>query len=274
MNAVKAVESACSRFDPDSELVRLLHQPVGTAVTVGPILFQSLQFACEVAKWTDGRFDPTIGSRMEELGFHRHYLTGDSVHWQTDVPRSTTFRDIELDPHNQTVRLHRPVRLDLGAVAKGLAVDLAVKELSAYDFTGFVVDAGGDLYAAGADSTGQAWTIGIRHPVERETSIRTLKGQNIAVCTSGTYERRSPLDSQSHHILNAHSQRSAQGFFSMTAVGPFAMMTDAFSTAAFLYPVDEALALLEAVGLDGMLITEDLDIRATPGMEGYLNEPV
>lgn len=274
MEAMKAVEEACSRFDADSELVRLVNSPVGQEIGVSPILFQSLQFACEVARWTDGRFDPTVGARMDEFGFSQHYLTGQSLRMPVTASPLATFRDIELNQTNQTVRLQRPMRLDLGAVAKGMAVDLAAKELASFDFEGYVVDAGGDLYVAGNDVGGQAWTIGIRHPLHHEQSIRTVTGQNIAVCTSGTYERRSPRNPNVHHILDYRSRGSAEGYLSITAVGPYTLMADAFSTAAFLYPVDEALGLLEEVGLEAMIITTDLDITATRGMEGYLNESV
>ena len=274
LEAFQAVERACSRFDEDSELVRLVREPAGTKVAVGPVLFQSLQFACKIADWTQGRFDPTVGAQMEELGFRRHYLTGESVAWTTDINRQATFRDIELDAQNQTVRLHRPLLLDLGAVAKGLAVDLAVKELAAFDFPGFVVDAGGDLYAAGTDGDGNPWPIGIRHPVQRDKSIWVLPGVNTAVCTSGTYERVSPNNASSHHILDTQSMQSARGFLSITATGPFAMMADAFSTAAFFYSPKEALELLEEAGLEGVIVTEDLEVKATSGMEGSLVESV
>ncbi len=98
ISAIHAVESACSRFDADSELVSLIQSPIGKPVTVSPILFQSIQFAVEVAKWTDGRFDPTVGARMEALGFNRHYLTGETVDIPVETTPVATFRDIELDP--------------------------------------------------------------------------------------------------------------------------------------------------------------------------------
>jgi thiamine biosynthesis lipoprotein len=272
--AMRAVENACSRFDSDSELVRLVQAPVGSVVPVSVILFKALNFAYEVADWTDGRFDPTVAARMEELGFVQHYLTGAVLHTQDGADPNASYRDIQLDPARQTVQLQRPLRLDLGAVAKGMAVDLAVKELAAFNFDGYVVDAGGDIYAAGLNEQGLPWTIGIRHPLRRDEVILTLQATDVAICTSGTYERTSSRESGSHHILNAHSKRSARGFISGTAVGPYTMMTDAFSTAAFLYPPDEALEVLTGVGLEGVMITEDLQFVTTPGMGGYLNERI
>ncbi|QQE77562.1 FAD:protein FMN transferase [Alicyclobacillus sp. SO9] len=272
VGVIHAVEQACSRFDRDSELTRLIESPVGTQVPVSPILFQSVHFACEVAKWTNGVFDPTIAATMEQMGFVHHYLTGEAVWSKKSADEEATFRDIELDETNQTICLHRPLHMDLGAVAKGLAVDLAVTELANYSFPGFVVDAGGDVYAAGTSVDGEPWKVDIRHPVHRETTIRSLLVQDSAVCTSGSYERKSPTDSNSHHIVNAHDKRSADSFLSLTAIGPYTMMTDAFSTAAFLYPPQQALHLLEEVGLEGMMIAQDLQIKVTSGLEGNIYE--
>lgn len=268
MQAIHAVEMACSRFDDDSELVRLMLAPVGHPVSASPILFQALQFALEVAKWTEGRFDPSVGAGMERLGFNRHYLTGAAVSWS--VPEGATYRDITLDAESQSVTLHRPVKLDLGAVAKGLGVDLAAQVLTTFDFEGFLVNAGGDLYAAGVDETGQPWSIAIRHPIRTQEAILHLHVTDAAVCTSGTYERPSKLQAGAHHLIDAHTGDSVHGMLSGSAIGPYTMMADALSTAAFLYPADEALTLLAEAGLEGVLITDHLDCKMTPGMEAYL----
>src|SRR5262245_52735855 len=69
------VEAAASRFDPDSELRRLVER-VGVDVPVSPVLFEAIRFALALAELTDGVFDPTVGGALQELGFDRHYLTG------------------------------------------------------------------------------------------------------------------------------------------------------------------------------------------------------
>ncbi len=270
MKALRAVEEACSRFDADSELVRLVHAPIGRVVPVSAILYQCVKFALEVAKWTDGRFDPTVGARMEQLGFKRHYLTGELTTSDVQVSEEATFRDIELDEDNQAICLHRPLKLDLGAVAKGLAVDLAVRELTAFEFQGFVIDAGGDVYVSGCNEKSELWQVGIRDPIHHAENILMLHLTDAAVCTSGTYERKSPVDAKAHHILNAHSKESARGLLSVTAIGPYAMMADALSTAAFLYPPNDAVSLLEEAILEGIVITDDLSCQMSQGMERYL----
>jgi len=271
--AIQSVEAACSRFDADSELVRLMKQPAGQAVPVSPILFQSLQFALEVAKLTEGRFDPVVGARMEALGFTRHYVTQETLAWDEEASPESSYRDIELNAHNQTVCLKRALHLDLGAVAKGLAVDLASKQLAAYGFAGFVVDAGGDVYVSGRDLGEAPWKVHIRHPDNRLDSLATLSVTDAAVCTSGDYERRSPFNGELHHIVNAQSS-GPTSIRSLTVIAPFTMMADAFSTAAFTYPPMEAVQLLEQAGLTGLVVTEGLDILRTAGMEDYLHEPI
>src|SRR6185436_3666886 len=95
---------------------------------------------------------------------------------------AVNYRDIHLDPGARTVTLNRPLVLDLGAVAKGLAVDLAAQELQ--PLADFMIDAGGDLYLGGLNPRGEPWSVGIRHPRSGDEILHTLRASNQAVCTS------------------------------------------------------------------------------------------
>ena len=79
--------------------------------------------------------------------------------------------------------LNKPLVIDLEAVAKGFAINLAANELN--DFAGFVVSAGGDLFADGVDENGAPWKIGIQHPENKDQVISVLEVPNQAVCTLG-----------------------------------------------------------------------------------------
>ena len=155
------VEACCSRFDPRSELRRLTAQ-VGMPVAASTLLFQAVQFALTVARESRGAFDPTIGFTLEALGFNRNYRTGERV--ETTIPPEgpVSYLDVELDAERQTIMLRRPLILDLGAVAKGLAIDMAAHELE--PLQDFAIDAGGDLYLGGHRPDGAAWSVGIRNP--------------------------------------------------------------------------------------------------------------
>src|SRR5262245_1330261 len=152
---VRQIEACCSRFDPQSELMQLSER-IGVATPVSAILFQAVQFAVAVAEDTQGAFDPTVGHSMEKRGFNQDYQTGRIV--QTSIPADTpaSYRDIRLDPDQRTITLLRPLVLDLGAVAKGLAVDIAARELQPLE--NFAIDAGGDLYLGGSGPKGEGWS--------------------------------------------------------------------------------------------------------------------
>ena len=289
----RQVEACCTRFDTHSELMQLTGQ-IGVPVPVSALLYEAVQFAVAVAEETEGAFDPTIGHSMETRGFNREYRTGQHV--QTDLapeagrallhpdvgrallhpdggrallqpdvgrtlsgpPDPISYRDVRLDPGQKTITLVRPLILDLGAVAKGLAIDMAARELSALD--NFAIDAGGDLYVAGCNPDRAPWSIGIRHPRLLDQLSASLRLSNLAVCTSGDYERRSP------HILDPRTGASADAVASVTVVAPTAMAADALATAAFVLGPAAGIRLLERQGVNGLIISPTLERHSTRDM--------
>jgi thiamine biosynthesis lipoprotein len=259
--AFQKVEQACSRFTPSSELMQA-SQIVGTPVEISPFLFEPLQFAIEMAKMTDGLFDPTVGKVMEESGFNRHYLTREVM--KSPSSDSVTYQDIVLNQQTHTLFLKKPLVIDLGAVAKGFAIDLAANELKEFD--GFIVNAGGDLFAGGVDEKGNPWKIGIQHPYQKDKILETMEISDAAICTSGSYERRNRTMADGHHIVNPRTKCSPNELISSSVIAPFAMMADAFSTVSFLLGVKKGKSLLEGLDLKGLLITPELQIIRVGGI--------
>ncbi len=225
----REIESRCSRFDPESELMRLVANP-GVPAPASAILFEALRFAVTVAEATSGAFDPTL----EPGGY----------------------RDIAFDEEARTITLRRPLSPDLGAVAKGLAVDAAARELQ--PFEDFAIDAGGDLYLGGRNAQGEPWSVGISHPRLAGEILHTLRVSDRAVCTSGDYERGA-------HILDPRSGKPAGSVCGVTVVASSAMLADALATAAFVLGPDEGIALLEQMEVDGIIFTPDWGRRETRG---------
>ena len=223
------IESRCSRFNPAIELMRLVAQP-GVSVSVSPILFEAVRFSLIAAEETEGAFDPTTSGR---------------------------YRDIAVDPKKNTITLNRPLTLDLGAVAKGLAVDAAARELE--ELQDFAIDAGGDLYLGGLNPQGEPWTVGIRHPRRDREVIHTLCASGQAVCTSGDYER-------GQHIQDPRTGAPARSVASATVIAPSAMLADALATAAFVLGPDEGIGLLDRMGVEGLIFTPDLQRSETRGL--------
>jgi thiamine biosynthesis lipoprotein len=260
------VESVCSRFDAGSELRRLCATS-GVDVVVSPMLFEAVRFAVAVAEETQGAFDPTVGARMEARGFNRDYRDGAVVRSGVSDAEPVSYRDVVLNESARSVRLKRAVLLDLGAVAKGLAIDMAVQELR--PLANFVVDAGGDLYLGGHNADELPWTVGIRHPREPNALLTRVALSDAALCTSGDYERRVERDAQGadsveHHLLDPTAGESPRDAISASVIAPTAMVADALGTAAFVLGCRAGLTLLEHHGLRGCLVDAQLARHTTP----------
>jgi thiamine biosynthesis lipoprotein len=254
------VEACCSRFDSESELMQLTRH-VGFAVKASDLLFEAVRFALAVAEETDGAFDPTMGHVMEGLGFNREHRTGVVIATDLKAPDDVSFRDVVCDADAKTVTLMRPLILDLGAVAKGLAIDMAVREL--LPFRDFAIDAGGDLYLGGRNADGEAWSVGIRHPRADGRLIDVLRVSDKAVCTSGDYEKRSD---DAHHILDPATRMSADRAASATVVADTAMLADAVATAAFVLGPSAGVELCESLGVEALIIDGNLTRHETDGL--------
>jgi thiamine biosynthesis lipoprotein len=259
----RVVERLCNRFDPQSELRQLTAHP-GVAVPASRILYAAVEFALAMAEDTGGAFDPTVGHLMETRGFNRHYRTGLVINTGLDPGGSVSYRDVQLEPAERTIAILRPLVLDLGAVAKGFAVDMAARELA--PFENYAIDAGGDLYLAGHNARGEPWSVGLRHPRRDREVFETLRVSGAAVCTSGDYERPAADGVAGHHICDPRTGRAADLVVSATVVAPTAMLADALATAAFVLGPDEGIQLLERHGVDGLLVSAAFDRFSTRGM--------
>jgi thiamine biosynthesis lipoprotein len=261
----RRVEECCTRFDPQSEVMRLTSR-IGVPVPVSDMLFEAVRFALAVAEESGGAFDPTVGHHMEMRGFSREYRTGRIVRTDLEPGGAVSYRDVHLDPDLKTIALGRPLILDLGAVAKGLAIDMAAREL--LPFENYAIDAGGDLYLGGYGPNGGPWSIGIRHPRFDNQLIDSLGVSDVAVCTSGDYERRSPGE-DGHHIVDPRTGSSANAVASVTVVGPTAMLADALATAAFVAGPADGIRLFERHGVEGLIVLPTLEQHATQGWGSY-----
>ena len=131
-------------------------------------------------------------------------------------------------------------RLDPSGLVKGWAIGRAASILDGHGYRNYFVDAAGDIMARGHSGEGRPWRVGIRHPVERDRVARVILASELAIATSGTYEKGS-------HIYDPHTGRSVDDLLSLTVVGPSVLDADAYATAAF------------AMGAHGLEFIERLD---------------
>jgi FAD:protein FMN transferase len=149
-------------------------------------------------------------------------------------------------------------RLDPSGLVKGWAVDGAAQRLAAAGATSFCIDAGGDIVARGRPAPDRLWRVGIRHPEELDRLAAVLAVEDLAVATSGEYER-------GPHIVDPHTGDPPSGLLSVTIVGPDLATADAYATAAFAMGADGPDWTASLAGYDAMCITADHCVLSTPG---------
>jgi len=149
-------------------------------------------------------------------------------------------------------------RLDPSGLVKGWAVDGAAERLENAGARNFCINAGGDIVARGRPTPDRAWRVGIRHPEDLEQLAAVLAVENLAVATSGLYERGA-------HIVDPRTGEQPHGLLSVTIVGPDLATADAYATAAFAMGADGPAWTATLSGYDALCITTDHRVLSTPG---------
>ena len=228
--AMRHVDAAMSLYRQDSELVRVNVHAARHAEPVDAELFDCLTHARGLSELTDGAFDPTILPLLRAWGAYREldYLPAgrvDAVGWA----------GLQLDAAAQAVRFEREgMGLDLGAVAKGYALDRARTAVLAAGATRGLIDLGGDLVLIGDGAAGGAWRIAVRDPSDPEGSIGTLVlDPGLSVSTSGNYARDFAAEGwrTRSHVYDPRTGRAVAPGLAVTVWSPDATAADALSTA-------------------------------------------
>ena len=251
------VDIQMSRYRADSELSALNREAGKGPVNVSDGLFKVLQKAREVSELSEGAFDVTFGS----VGYLYDFRAGKQP---TDEQVATgltrvNFRDVVLDVSGQTVAFRQPGMLvDLGGIAKGYAVDLGIEVLEAHGIRHARLSAGGDMRLLG-DKRGRPWYVGIRDPRSGNDNAVVLPLADVAVSTSGVYERFFVDDAgeRVHHILSPSTGRSVKGVQSVTIIGDDALTTDGLSTAVFVLGPEKGLKMVERLPAIEVVVIDD-----------------
>jgi len=261
------VDKQMSRYREDSEVSRLNREAATGPVPVSSGLFQVLQKAREISLLSDGAFDVTFGS----VGYFYDFRTGKKPtdeQIRSGLSR-VNFRDVILDETNRTVKYRQPgIKADLGGIAKGYAVDLGVERLVSHGIRHARLSAGGDMRLLG-DKRGRPWYVGIRDPRSEERNAVVLPLQDVAVSTSGDYERFfvDEAGDRVHHILSPATGKSVQGVQSVTIIGENALTTDGLSTAVFVLGPEKGLEMVERLpGIDVVIIDDQRMMHVSEGL--------
>lgn len=264
------IENLLSPHIEHSDVWRLSHsdQPV----SVSPETIQVLTLGRRIAELSDGAFDPGLGALKQLWGV------------ETDTPRVPTNDEIRralrgtgptaLRLEGRTVTKSDPLlQVDLGGIAKGYALDRAVEILRQAGIRHASVNAGGDLRLLGNHGE-RPWRIGIQHPRRNRELLATLELADVAVVTSGDYERFFERDGvRYHHLFDPRTGQPARDCQSVTVVAGEAMLADALATAAFVLGPARGIELLRQQQVEGIIVTADGELLVTAGLQPQVARP-
>jgi thiamine biosynthesis lipoprotein ApbE len=262
-----ALDLACSRFRPDSEL-RRLDDGCGRPVPVTPLLAEALATALEAARRTDGDVDPTVGLAMADIGYDRDFgqVLPDGPVLRLVASPAPGWEGVELDVDRGTVTVPPGVRLDLGATAKALAADRAARRIVDETGSGVLVSLGGDLRAAGPTPDG-GWQVRVQdvtgHPDDAPIGpVAQVALHTGGLATSSTAARRWVRGGDVlHHITDPRRGLPADTpWRTVTVAAPTCVAANTASTAAVIRG-DRAPRWLESMALAARLVNVDGTVR-------------
>lgn len=266
---IARIERLTSEWMPDSEVSRFNAAAGGDEVALSPELFAVLARSREISEATDGTFDVTFHA----VGELWKFTPGSKPPPDADIAARlplVDWRRIELDAKARSGRLATVgMKVGLGAIAKGYAVDRASDLLKARGFTNHVVEGGGDTYAAGTKG-GKPWMVGVQIPGAKGV-VGALPSTDISVVTSGDYERFFEFEGERYaHILDPKTGKpllEATSCKSVTMVAANATDADAFATAVAVMGPERGMAFVEArPELEAVLITRDDRVLVSSGL--------
>lgn len=266
MTEMRAVDNQLSPYIETSELYAVNAHAAAAPVKISANFFELLEKSLYFSRVSNGAFDITFAS-VGYLYDYRQHKAPTEEQLKAKLP-AINYHFIELDRANRSIHFsHADVRIDLGGIAKGYAVDRATEILQAAGISSAIVTAGGDSRILG-DRRGTPWMIGIRHPRKKDEFAGRLPLQDTAISTSGDYERYYfDGEIRIHHIIDPTSGRSADQVESVSILAPMAVDSDALSTTVFVLGASKGLALINGMkGVDAIIIDGHSKMHYSDGL--------
>lgn len=272
------LEKLMSSHRADSEISRLNRESGKGYIRLSRETLDVVRRGVYWGNLSGGALDISIGPLATLWRFEEDLKTVPAPEMLRHLVQFVDYQDIQID--DVMVRLARPdMAINLGAIAKGYAVDRAVEVLQSLGIQNALVNAGGDLKIIGRRKPDLPWKIGLQHPRNPEDIIAAFDLPLGAVATSGDYQRYFIKDGvRYHHILNPADGNPARAVISATVLAQTTMDADALATAAFVLGPEKGIALLDSLKeVEGMLVKESGDVvfsrnfKSQPGfkLEGF-----
>jgi thiamine biosynthesis lipoprotein len=264
---MRHVDALMSHYKPESQLSKINAHAAEYPVVVDNELYDLIKKSLEFSRLTEGAFDITYASVGYLYNYKTHVRPTDAA-IKNALP-GVNWRHLILDDKRHSVKFARPgMRIDLGGIAKGYAVDRGIDSVKSFGVQHALVTAGGDSRIIG-DRFGRPWIVGIRDPDDAHKVVTRIPLIDTAMSTSGDYERFFDLDGvRYHHIIDPHNGRSASKVRSATILGPTALQTDGLSKTAFVLGPEKALEILSHIpDIDAIFVTPNGNLLYSKGLE-------
>lgn len=261
LNEISAVERLMSIYEPESDVGRLNRSASGEELAIDVRTFGALNAAIESSRLTAGAFNIFVLPAEQLWGFKTGHARRVPPPEKVEIPAGDG-SGISLrvaDGRHFAGFLNEGMKIDLGGIAAGYAVDRAIKVLKEMNARGALVDIGGDCYCLGTSARGTPWKVGIRHP-RGEGLLTVLELSDRAVATSGDYEDFFVEGGKRYsHIFDPRTGRPAEGgVISATVVSSSCTAADALSTAMVVMGKDEGIRFVRKLpSTECILVTEE-----------------
>lgn len=263
---LQAVNAAMSTYQKDSEISQFNRLPAGASQRLSSDFAKVLDYSLDLARRSDGAFDPTVGPLVRAWGFGAGAGEQDHAPSQSKLAELLTrvgYGKLKYDAATRMLGKSASVELDLSAVAKGFGVDAVFGMLQARGYQNLMVEIGGEVCVAGQPEAGRAWRIGVEAPSLDEASPRTvLKMVDLSdacMATSGDYRSYLALDGEKRqHTIDPRSGQSVRnGLSSVSVIAEHCMQADAVATAMMVMGPRQAPVFGKALGVDHMMIVRE-----------------
>ncbi len=246
MLEMNRINELMSPYIESSELSILNKSAAKSPLKVSKQMYKVLSLSQKISELSDGAFDITYAS----VGYLYNYReqqkpSNDEIN---ALIEAVNYKHIVLNEAQQTVYFkHANVKIDLGGIAKGYAVDNAIQALQKMGIEHALVTAGGDTRLLG-DRMGKPWIVGIRDPRNKDKQAVVIPLENAAMSTSGDYERYFEQDgTRYHHIISPSTGKSSYEVQSVSIIGPESVYNDGLSTAVFVMGLEKGIGLINSL---------------------------
>lgn len=257
---VKRIEKLLTTFSDNSQT-----NEINSNAGIGPVkvdreVFKLINRSLKISELTQGAFDITYGSIDKSLwNFDLSMTALPDAETARNTVRLINYKNVILDENDCTVFLkEKGMRIGFGGIGKGYAADKAKQLLQTIGVENGIVNAAGDLVTWGNQVSGKAWTIGIADPDQRTVPFSTLNISNMAVATSGNYEKYVVIDGKKYsHTIDPKSGLPVSGIKSVSIICPSAELADAIATPVMVMGVKVGLDLINQLNNIACIIIDD-----------------